>query len=495
MNEPFNQPLNEPLNENVNSFDLSQAPENLGARAAIIGGVVVISILMGWMLLNLPLVVVAGVFVGTVFVAISLANPYWGLMGYLVWEFVRPAEMFPALAPFHLQRVIAMVVMAAWLLSRLRKDTPPLVASRQNKLMLLFGVVMLLSVATAVYRSQAFDFASDFFKIILIYFLIINLLSTQQKLNRFVWLFMALNGWVAFGVIKAYLTGDVVYSDGITRSIGLTAFMGDPNDLATSLAAAIPFAIFLFPAVKSKFGKFAMIILLISSLVAITFTGSRGGTIALAVMIFTLWLRSRYKVKAGFGLLVLMIAFWVLAPGGYRQRILSIHDFRNDATSVSRQESWKAGIFLFKHHPILGVGGGNFGVARAQQYAVTGSYADWQTAHSIYFQLLAELGFFGITSFLILVWSTFKDTKNTRCSLEQQANANLAIQMTLAIDVALVAFLSGGAFLSLAYHPTIYYLIAIAVAQKHIADQKAVPAEALEDVTVHKAIRGAYSWN
>lgn len=459
------------MRNSYRAIDLSRAPENLGPQVAAIAGFLFVAIAISVMLLYLPLVAVVAVLFGVMFLVVCLVNPYAGLLGYLCLEYIRFAEWVPSLMPFHLQRVLAATILIGWLFSRLRKNQKPLVSSRQNLAMILFFIVMMLSAATAVYRSLAFNFALDFGKMVIIYLLITNLLNTQRRLNLFVGFYILLNAWIAAGVILSYHSGGVILSEDMTRAYGFTESFGDPNDAATMIAAALPFMGLLIPVIRNRLLKALLVLTICVCLVGIILTGSRGGSLALAAVVLGIWLTSRRKMLIG-GLLVFMVVgMWMAAPRGYRERISTIRNYQNEASSVSRQESWKAGVQLFKKYPLWGVGAGGFGVARARYYVVYGSYADWQTAHSVYFQLLAELGILGLLCFGWIIFGIYKDTRFIKRRLRGKSGSDEILQFIQALEISLFGLLVGGAFLSIAYYPSFYILASLAVAQKRLAEE------------------------
>ncbi len=118
-------------------------------------------------------------------------------------------------------------------------------------------------------------------------------------------------------------------------------------------------------------------------------------------------------------------------------------------------------------NPLLGGGAGHFPIMYGNFYHVEGT--PWLTAHSIYFLLLGELGVPGITVLLMFI---FGNLAANRRMLRQVAQlppdqASTARNVLAATSAALVAFATGGAFLSAAYYPHMYVLAGILAAARH----------------------------
>ncbi|MBX9848912.1 MAG: hypothetical protein K2X64_06430 [Rhodocyclaceae bacterium] len=98
------------------------------------------------------------------------------------------------------------------------------------------------------------------------------------------------------------------------------------------------------------------------------------------------------------------------------------------------------------------------------------------TGPSVYFEVLGEHGFIGRIPFLLLLAMTwFKCSSIKRVAGSDPHNA-WARDLAVMIQVSMVAYMSGGAFLGLAYFDYIYHLVAVAVVTHHlVAGPASVP--------------------
>jgi probable O-glycosylation ligase (exosortase A-associated) len=85
-------------------------------------------------------------------------------------------------------------------------------------------------------------------------------------------------------------------------------------------------------------------------------------------------------------------------------------------------------------------------------------------AHSIYFQMLGEHGFPGLALFLSLWAATWRAARRvSRQSRDDPEFGPWVPKLMMTIQVSIVGYGVGGAFLSLAYFDLPYYLIAVVV--------------------------------
>src|SRR5258706_10100751 len=84
---------------------------------------------------------------------------------------------------------------------------------------------------------------------------------------------------------------------------------------------------------------------------------------------------------------------------------------------------------------------------------------DLHAAHSIYFQILGEHGFVGLALFLLLWILLWRDASWIIRRTQGQDELRWASDLARMIQVSLIGYLVGGAFLSLAYYDVPYNLL------------------------------------
>jgi O-antigen ligase len=181
----------------------------------------------------------------------------------------------------------------------------------------------------------------------------------------------------------------------------------DPNDLAAVMALTLPFALGVLRRERGRYRLMGAGLVLLSTVVVVR-TGSRGGTLALAVgaLLFTLGFPGKRKFLALGALCVASLVGWQFAPSTFRDRMQSLTTVEEDYNYTSyagRKQIWARGRGYIKQHPAFGVGVGNFPIAEGDYAASIGRPAKWSEPHNAYLQAFAELGLFGGGLFVALL--------------------------------------------------------------------------------------------
>ena len=116
---------------------------------------------------------------------------------------------------------------------------------------------------------------------------------------------------------------------------------------------------------------------------------------------------------------------------------------------------------MFFHHPVFGVGLGNF-LYHSTQYS---NILSRKVAHNMYVEILAELGIFGLILFLSMIVLTFKSIKQVK----RRAKQRDAFLWAQALEMSLIGFLFCGLFGSIQFRLSLWVLIALSVALRQIA--------------------------
>jgi O-antigen ligase len=159
----------------------------------------------------------------------------------------------------------------------------------------------------------------------------------------------------------------------------------------------------------------------------------------------------------------------------YLERVKSIFE-TEEGTAEGRRFLWAAARNMWKAHPVLGVGGGNF-TFLVGQYQPTDfdkpEYLDrdWSgtVTHSIFFQVLSEHGSVGILLMGYIIGAHFLTLRRLRRLARSHPGFPDDVRRDAelyggALGGAVVGYCAAGAFLSVAYYPYLWYFSAMAVA-------------------------------
>jgi len=199
---------------------------------------------------------------------------------------------------------------------------------------------------------------------------------------------------------------------------------------------------------------------------------ARGGLVGLVGMIAVGWLLSRHKVRILFLITVAALAFFTYTSQEYREEMSTITDTQS-GTIHGRILTWEAAWDMFIDNP-LGVGGNNFPI-RFQEYQSTefprGMWG--RVAHSLWFTLIPELGIPGIIIYFMLLWVNFRELM-TIMRLPYEGSPDLVYihTLSLALLASAVGFFVSATGLSVLYYPHFWYLTALLVAMRKIAETR-----------------------
>jgi putative inorganic carbon (hco3(-)) transporter len=347
-----------------------------------------------------PIIIVGAVLAG-LFAVLIMLYPYFGLLVYYVVLVVNPGVVWPQLAALHSDTLLAGFLLISLVIhKKLRREKFIFMQERMTVLLMLMAMALALSVPGSLWPSNSVMVLIDFLRTIMYYLLIVNIVTNEKRLKGFVWMFILASGYEAISSALAYFGGSLMFAQGIDRAESLSG--SDPNTLAVNLVLAIPFMVFAFVWTKNKLLRLVLAGLSAAAIFTVAITGSRAGVIGLVLVLFFIWLLSPKRIVTASIFLLVMALGWVALPAQYKTRYSSIFNSEVDESTQGRFDAWKAGVNMFVSRPLTGVGVGNFAVAYASgDYSSRGT---WLKAHSLYVQLIAELGMVGVLTFVPLVF-------------------------------------------------------------------------------------------
>ena len=93
-----------------------------------------------------------------------------------------------------------------------------------------------------------------------------------------------------------------------------------------------------------------------------------------------------------------------------------------------------------------------------------------RAAHSIYFEVLGDMGFVGLGLFVAMLASMAVNLRRVRRLAREQANLRWAFDLAFALQGSLVAYMVAGAALSMAYVDLVYVLAAATVTLRQMVE-------------------------
>ena len=269
--------------------------------------------------------------------------------------------------------------------------------------------------------------------------------------------------WVAAGSIglTAIKTSAVLTAQGgsyLTQQI--SGFVGDNNVFGLVLCLVVAVLMGLRSTLPKKrwvqaafFGALALILL------CIVYTRSRGAFASVGIILFVGALLSDRPVRNVVLLVVLVAGAYIAIPSEYFERLSTIGNLAADESAQGRFENWELAWQSALENPIFGVGPENhMPYNAAYRYGVT-----IRVAHSIYFQVLGELGFVGLALYLLFVWIALRTLYRTWRAMipVAESNPDLAWVRDTAfwLTCGYIGYIFGSALLNMLYIEFPWYAI------------------------------------
>jgi putative inorganic carbon (HCO3(-)) transporter len=359
------------------------------------------------------------------------------LLVFLLLVFANIALLVPALEPIAPAQVVAVSALVLVFLERTRSRRPFRLAWPESHLLIALVAVGLLSSFTALWPRYALDNAALLAKCLAVYLLILNTVESWRRMRRLLWVIVLGFLIPAVGTLHHRVTGQLV-EGGRAAWIGI---FDNPNDLAFTLAMAIPLAAAL-ASVERGWRRLVLCGAVGLYSLALFLTFSRGGLIGFAVVAGLCMLRwsspwVRLPAALIFGALLIYVVpeFW--------QRRQGLADLRDDPTVRERLATFEAGYNMFTDRPLLGVGPGcseiGFPKYAPREYAQHG----WLHSHNTIVQAFGETGFLGGAAFVLAL--AFGLAKSRRLARGWRARGRPEVHPVVSsFEISLWGFLACG---------------------------------------------------
>jgi len=369
----------------------------------------------------------------------------WLLGGYM-WLFIhRPFEVWPWLAPLHVERVYMLVTIGYWALS----VEKVWIKNRLNAAFVFFWLVLLVAWVASPYSALGTQTVEDYFKVAVFYVLVISSVRTERDLKLLVMLFLGAMAVYMAHSLWEYHNGRHVYRMGTARMVGVDVTNGDPNSFAGTIVCSLPLVLPVWNYLKGSRFRWLPLGYIGLATTCIMLTGSRMGFVGLGALSLIAALLSKHRL-----LIITMLAMgapivWNLLPHDRQERYLTLIDPSHgpanaQGSAESRWQGWRDGVQLWRECPVFGVGPGGFGPSRGsglQTYNLRGVQS-----HQLYGQVLGELGTLGAVAFGMLILGFVINYLRLRriCQREPEFRGRFLAQLIQSVTVSIALLLLMG---------------------------------------------------
>lgn len=248
------------------------------------------------------------------------------------------------------------------------------------------------------------------------------------------------------------------------------SFIEDNNHFAVALIMTIPLLYFIQLQITRRWMRLLVTGVMLLCIASALGSHSRGALLAIAAMGSLFWWRSKNKMAIGIMAIVLVLFALPLMPESWWSRMDSIADYEQDASAIGRLNGWHVAFEVAKHHFF----GGGMSYQHQIFFTLYGLYnTDVIAAHSIYFQILGNHGFVGLGIYLLMWFFTYSSAGWLRKNARLVPQASWAADLGAMMQVSLVGYAVGGAFLSLPYFDLPYNIMVMVVLARKWVERRA----------------------
>lgn len=376
---------------------------------------------------------------------------YLGLFVFTFLVYFRPYELFPSLAWLSRSAlVVAALTLAAFIPTQLGLENRISARLREVKLAVALLLTGLLSIPLALDATRAFQSSVEFFKVIVMFIVMVNVVRTEKRLQWLIFLVLFVSCVLSLAALNDYAHGNLAMEG--RRIAGLIGgLFSNPNDLALHLVTMIPISLALFLGSRGALKKSLYLICSLLLMIGMVATFSRGGFIGfVCVIAFLTWkVARRNRLIFGALALALIMMALALAPGAYRSRLATA----SDDSALARTDELKRSILVAARHPLFGVGMDNYIL-----YSNTN-----KATHNAYTQVAADMG---LVAFVLYVWflvSPFNRLRRIEAATRTNKRQPPVYYLAIGLQASLFGYMVVSFFASVAYQWYAYYLVAYAI--------------------------------
>lgn len=247
----------------------------------------------------------------------------------------------------------------------------------------------------SLFYSQSFNYGLDKTLNLFLFFIVGVLFVSLLEENELLLLFKYLI-YLIFPLALAYILLNLII--GFQSRIGLLG----AGSITTGRIFSFACILSMFFLVEEKKIKYLFIFIIL--LIAVFLSGSRGNFLFIIIALSIPWVFNNFKVFLKIFLIFLVFSYLVFKFSLYENipfvsRYFLLFEGGGESILV-RFDAFKLAASIFQNNFFSGVGAGGYSF-----YSL--GYDGFDYPHNIFFEIAAELGFFGLILFLFIIFFSF----------------------------------------------------------------------------------------
>lgn len=398
---------------------------------------------------------------------------FWMICGYLFFEYVRPQSIYPLIDFLPWAQVFVLGALVGMFFDKPRHWASDIA----NVWILLFTLLIFLACTNALYPAVAWKNFPDFLSWVVIYFAIINTVTTERRFIIFLSIFLIASAKLSISLSRVWAMRGFSFTD--WGLMGPPGFFQNSGELAVQMLVFAPVAYQVAMFAKPYLTRLKFWILMsfpITAAMTIIGASSRGGQLGLAYVAYGILLKGRISLKKIIVIAAVAYGGYALLPAEQKARFETAGE---DKTSIQRLLYWKHGWEMIKDFPVLGVGFFNFAPYYGEHHREDMLYDVPQLPHNIFIQVGTDAGFLGLAVFGLLIYRTASAGRRIRKLSEATPGGDKKPYAAIArgLVVGMWGFVIAGQFVTITYYPFFWINLAFMIALKNIAERELAPKQ------------------
>jgi probable O-glycosylation ligase (exosortase A-associated) len=341
------------------------------------------------------------------------------------------------------------------------KEPKRILWTRETILMLVLLGWAAITSMFAFFPDLAWTGWVKFFKIMLMTFVTIMVITNRERLIGVIWMIALSLGF--YGIKGGIFT---IAKGGVHHVLGPQGtFIGENNEMALALVMTIPLIAYLRMLEKRNWLKIGLTGAMLLTAFAAIGSQSRGALVGMLAMGLFLWFKSSSKFITALLMVVSIGVIGSVMPQQWYDRMSTTKEYKEDASALGRINAWHTAFNVAKAR-ITGGGIEMFRPAVYKRYAPEPDRV--HDVHSVYFEMMGEHGFIGFGLFMTIMAFTWMKGSSIIRRTKRVPELKWAHDLAAMTQVSMIGYATCGAFLGLSYFDFYWHLVAIMVILNHL---------------------------
>jgi probable O-glycosylation ligase (exosortase A-associated) len=391
-------------------------------------------------------------------------RPFNGVVAWVLFGVMNVHRLtYGAAYSFPFSQIVAIALVVALLLHTGHKEIK---GGAPAVVMALFLAWCVVTTLFAFQPEAALDYFVRLAKTFVMTWVILAVMHTRQQVKLLIWtLVLSIGFYGVKGGVFVLATGGAHMVNGPPEG----PIEGN-NSLAVGLVATIPLMFYLMTQSKQRWLRWGFVGAMALSTVSVLGSFSRGALLAVGAMGAMLWIRGTHKLSVATAAIVFVLVAVPFMPERWSARMNTIQTYEEDNSAMYRLQAWETAYNIAKDRFPIGGGFEWFGPQVSIRYSPNPDLV--MSPHSIYFEVLGSQGFGGLAVYLLFWFLVWRQCAWLRAQGKKDPQFEWARALGSMVQVAIVGYMVGGAFLNLAFWEFCFYLYAAVGAARFVVQNE-----------------------